>query len=587
MRVVAPIPDRLLDFLEIAATVFAADGAVRRGGDTRPGFGEGWRRTFDFSIAVRDPEFWNRIHVIQALRETVSFLTEDDAFFSFTRSQAPTGSERYFDLAEPGDPDFAVESVLLFSGGLDSLTGAVETLDETTGRVALVTHLSAPKRMSHQTDLVEALQRLYPDRILWLPVLARRKGGKRSREMTQRSRSLLFAALGVVAARMLGARHLRFFENGVTSHNLPISSQIVGTMATRTTHPQSLRLLDGLAALVSDRRVSIENPYQWMTKTEVLTRLAELGGRNLIARSVSCSAVWKRSRDEPHCGSCSQCIDRRFAMIATGLADDDPSAGYGTDVMVGRRETEQSRILALDWVRHAVGFESIDPKAFMGRFGSELMRIVKGLSPSAATEAATRTIDMHRRHAVSVRQALAVSIQNHSKDLAHQRLPATSLIRMFLGETELGDVLKVTNRTDATASVDAKDHRRSGTDILPLQVALEGDPRDARVELLGLGALSVMPARLVAALKPDHDKDRDDKLTRDKCRFTPAAEISVRVGETAPWVRQGIRRGREELAEYYTVIFDNEPAAPLLFESRPREGYRLDPDCRFVVPESQ
>ena len=502
MRVVAPIPDRLLDFLEIAATVFAADGAVRRGGDTRPGFGEGWRRTFDFSIAVRDPEFWNRMHVIQALRETVSFLTEDDAFFSFTRSQAPSGSERYFDLAEPENPDFAVESVLLFSGGLDSLTGAVETLDETTGRVALVTHLSAPKRMSHQTDLVEALQRLYPDRILWLPVLARRKGGKRSREMTQRSRSLLFAALGVVAARMLGARRLRFFENGVTSHNLPISSQIVGTMATRTTHPHSLRLLDGLAALVSDRRVSIENPYQWMTKTEVLTRLAELGGRDLIGRSVSCSAVWKRSKDEPHCGSCSQCVDRRFAIVAAGLTDHDPAAGYGTDVMVGPRETEQSRILALDWVRHAVGFESIDPKAFMGRFGSELMRIVKGLPPPAATEAARRTIDMHRRHGISVRSALAVAIQNHSEDLAHQRLPATSLIRMFLGESELGDVLEVTNRTDATASVDPKDHRRSGTESFRCRSSSKAIPMMPVSRSWGLARSVSCPPALSRLLNP-------------------------------------------------------------------------------------
>ena len=39
---------------------------------------------------------------------------------------------------------------------------------------------------------------------------------------------------------MQGFDLLRFYENGVVSMNLPMSAQVVGTRATRTTHPRVL-----------------------------------------------------------------------------------------------------------------------------------------------------------------------------------------------------------------------------------------------------------------------------------------------------------------------------------------------------------
>ena len=56
--------------------------------------------------------------------------------------------------------------------------------------------------------------------------------------------------LGFIAARMVGATRVRFFENGVVSANLPISPQVIGTMATRTTHPLALRYFNELLALI-------------------------------------------------------------------------------------------------------------------------------------------------------------------------------------------------------------------------------------------------------------------------------------------------------------------------------------------------
>ena len=57
---VAEVPDHLRDLLDIATYVFVADRMVSRGGTTLPNMGSDWHRRFRFSIAVRDPERWNR-----------------------------------------------------------------------------------------------------------------------------------------------------------------------------------------------------------------------------------------------------------------------------------------------------------------------------------------------------------------------------------------------------------------------------------------------------------------------------------------------------------------------------------------------
>ena len=111
----------------------------------------------------------------------------------------------------------------------------------------------------------------------------------------------------------------------------PISPQVIGTMSTRTTHPLALRkivrIFDLLAESLGHSRIALENPYQWLTKSEVIGRLQAAGGERLIAQSVSCTSLQAQSNTHTHCGSCSQCLDRRFAIVALGLEEYDPVHG--------------------------------------------------------------------------------------------------------------------------------------------------------------------------------------------------------------------------------------------------------------------
>src|SRR5262245_21304093 len=71
------IPPRMLDLIDIATYVYAADQAVSRGEDGDADFGDKWRRRLFFRIAVRQPDFWNSTAVSRTLVDVLSFLSDD------------------------------------------------------------------------------------------------------------------------------------------------------------------------------------------------------------------------------------------------------------------------------------------------------------------------------------------------------------------------------------------------------------------------------------------------------------------------------------------------------------------------------
>ena len=268
-RLLTTIPQRALDLLDIAGTVFAADSALPRGGNTRSDFGAGWRRNLHFHIPVREPEFWSRADVTEALTAATEFMTDDHVDFEFTSG----GAIEVADLPRlrplvglcrgRGHPVF--RDRILWPASSRSWRQPMR------GSRSL-THRSAQKRMPHQNWLAARLKQRFPGRILWIPIKARRSAGEAS-ETTQRSRPLLFAALGFLVSHILGTRQLLLFENGVVSQNLPISPQVIGSLATRTTHPLVIHRLRHLLQLVAEEPFELSNPYTWLTKTQVVSRL--------------------------------------------------------------------------------------------------------------------------------------------------------------------------------------------------------------------------------------------------------------------------------------------------------------------------
>ena len=94
--------------------------------------------------------------------------------------------------------------------------------------------------------------------------------GDGNAEASQRSRSIIFVAVGVLAASAYPANEpLVVAENGFISLNVPMTYGRLGSLSTRTTHPYTFALmrevLSGLGIAVP-----IETPYRFMTKGQML-----------------------------------------------------------------------------------------------------------------------------------------------------------------------------------------------------------------------------------------------------------------------------------------------------------------------------
>src|SRR3984893_9651346 len=123
-KMVRNVPDLLIDLIEIAAYVYCADQATSRGGRVQVGMGADWRRSFRFVIPVRNPNHWNHRNVLEPLCSALSFLSEDDYAFEFEKATNPVRFENYLDLMDDGSAAFKADEIVLFSSGLDSLSGA-------------------------------------------------------------------------------------------------------------------------------------------------------------------------------------------------------------------------------------------------------------------------------------------------------------------------------------------------------------------------------------------------------------------------------------------------------------------------------
>jgi 7-cyano-7-deazaguanine synthase in queuosine biosynthesis len=534
-------------------------------------------------IPIRNPAVWSRPDVMEALTEALSFMSEDEFYFEFLPHHAPAPIERYFDLGPALGHKFSSDEVLLFSGGMDSLCGAlVELHRQRRKRLLLVTHQSSSKMTAHQKALAAALRNRFRERVLHVPVRAGITGAT-PREFTQRTRSFLFAA--IAAAVGAGQQRILFYENGVVSFNLPIAGQVVGARASRTTHPRTLQLIERLLRLLLQGEFRVENPFIWNTRAEVAALGAQSGHADLLGLSVSCSRVRSMERDQPHCGVCSQCIDRGFAMLGAGLGDFDARGSYRIDLLTGPRDRLDDRTMAESYVRHALDLNGMAPHGFVSRFANELARWSRCFPGIAADEAARLSYDLHRRHAAHVVKALASGIETHAQALAEQRLPDNCLLRLVVGASAMGlEVPRPTVEVTAHRRNASSDHRNLDQ-TLDIEMALVAD--GSHVLFPGAGQIrGGTTFRILEQLMEPYLDDREAQRPIDQCRFIQARAIAKALGITQESLRRRISTFRRKVAALFQEQCGLPLAADSVIENKNWRGYRLNPRVRLVSTAS-
>ncbi|MCL2646856.1 MAG: 7-cyano-7-deazaguanine synthase [Phycisphaerales bacterium] len=427
------VPDRFHDLLDIATYVFAADQSIKRGQSDVETFGSYWRRHFHFVVPVGDVDFWSSEKVSQCLRDTLGFLSDDHYEFEFVPITKRPSFQGFLNFNEDGQMLGRPEQVIMFSGGLDSLGGAVEEIVNLKRRVLLVNHRPTQKldkRYQAMRELLDAKAPHNPPSHIRVTV---HKQKWMNEEYTQRTRSFLFVSLGATIANMLGQSSVRFYENGVVSMNLPICAQVVGGKATRTTHPRVLNSFQMLLSMITDGPFVVENPFQWKTKAEVAKLIAAAGCSELIGPSISCAHTWEMTIQHSHCGTCSQCVDRRFAIIAAGVEQYDPLDQYKTDVFTQTRdrtdEIHHDKTLFASYLERANQVRKFnDAVQFLARYG-EVARALRYLDGDSGASA-LRCFDLYQRHSVEVNTVVDKMIATHGAAIRQRMLPADSLMRI-------------------------------------------------------------------------------------------------------------------------------------------------------------
>jgi len=420
------LDNRLRDLLDIAAYVYAADQMVSRGGDVLTSIESRWRRSFDFDIAVRCLDFWEGAEVLEALQSCLWFMMEDDIQFTFRKLEKSHASQTCLDFGTFDGLQVIPDTVALFSGGLDSLAGAISLLSGGTGKVALVSHWANPKIAKKQNDLIEALTTDdWVRRFAHLQINCH-KDSKLEKESTQRSRSFLFGSIAFTVAQSFGINQIIFFENGVTSINIPISEQLLGSMASRTTHPKTLWLLSRFFSLVADNTFEVKNPFIWFTKKEVVDIIGKNGFGNLIPQSVSCAKTRNMTLDYTHCGECSQCIDRGFALRAGKYASLEDWSKYKTDFMTGEIQSAEGKTLSEAIVRTATIINRLSEAQFFLRY-VELVRCLTYLGIKKR-DAALKIYQLFTRHAGFIVEVHSQVLHEYHNEILSGKFPKESML---------------------------------------------------------------------------------------------------------------------------------------------------------------
>lgn len=435
------MPDRFRDFLEIATYVYCSDQLYPRYQNLVDPYGKHWHRNLKLIIAVREVDFWRQTDVRRCLERLLGFLADERIVFEFVPFPEKPPEQMYFDFKGTFEGRSRPTQVMLYSGGLDSLAGAIRESMDNRNKVILIRHKSTDKfKLSRHKKLNQKLVEKCGSNPPIFITHEINKDRELSREYTQCTRSFLYFALGATFAYMLELDNVRFYENGPVSINLPLAQQVIGGRATRTTHPKVLNGFQKLISLISGRPFTVENPFLKMTKKEIIDLIVDHNCGDLIKHSTSCAHTgfaWC-SNEKPQCGVCSQCIDRRFALLAGGHDKYEKAESYKFDIFNGNLSQIkfEDKMTLICFIERAVRiFEMKEPNDFEIAY-PEIAAAINFML-STPTQASIDIYKLYKRHAQEVTIVCDNIIKENSSAIMTGTLPSGSLPRILADNPEV------------------------------------------------------------------------------------------------------------------------------------------------------
>lgn len=299
----------VMDFMTISLAVTAADTFVNR-----KKAADGWVREITLQLPLDNPEPWLALQ--SKLEKALHFLSGDLWSLDFRgngyKPPIPYRHKNGFHLVKL----WHLDSVCLFSGGIDSTIGAIDLIAQ--GKKPLLVSHAYRGDKSYQDAIAAQLNKRYSR----FAANADPHLASGVADITMRTRSINFIALAAVGCNavsqinQLETVDLFIPENGFISLNAPLTSRRIGSLSTRTTHPH---FLTSIKEIFEDVKIKVNliNPYQFLTKGEMIQACRDQDLlQKVIKDTVSCSH-WKRTNQQ--CGCCVPCLIRRAAVSKSGL----------------------------------------------------------------------------------------------------------------------------------------------------------------------------------------------------------------------------------------------------------------------------
>jgi hypothetical protein len=311
-----------LDILILAVMVQAADTRLNRIQTSQ----DAWTREIKLIVPVSNTELWSRSKDV--LQQMLRFLTGDLWRIEFRARPDKFKNLIMRKFLLPHN----YEGVSLFSGGFDSLVGAIDSLES--GIVPLfVSHAGEGAVSSPQSAVFEKLLKAYPDKKINRLRFPSARFPKKlflgiGTENSTRGRSFLFFALAAFAGSGLKESFdLRVPENGLIALNVPLDPTRLGSLSTRTTHPYYIHRWNELLKKLNISG-NIFNPYWDKTKGEMVAECKNQEFLKSVAPlSVSCAhpsaGRYQGGIMHHHCGHCVPCLIRRAATRHAWKAGED------------------------------------------------------------------------------------------------------------------------------------------------------------------------------------------------------------------------------------------------------------------------
>lgn len=309
------------DLFLIASIVYGTDILVSRKiyGD------DGWTRDLELTLPVEYPSIFNNCKF--ELEYTLNFLTGDNWHISFEDRNIKNMYKIGKRQKDYQNSFIAKHKVVnLFSGGMDSLIGAINQLESSQDALCLVSHTDSMFKgaKKDQSTLLDIIKDKYYH-FFHIPTRVDMSkhdlsGNPYVKETTLRSRSFLFLSMAVLVAEAIDkTMQVNIPENGTISLNYPLTPSRRSSCSTRTTHPHFLSSYQAVLNKLGLMH-QILNKYQLNTKGEMV---ANCLNKDLLLKAYphSCSCGKRGTRKDirdngqvPHCGVCMPCIYRRAAL---------------------------------------------------------------------------------------------------------------------------------------------------------------------------------------------------------------------------------------------------------------------------------